>query len=443
MDLLAQWLQSASDWFSSTGYAGDAALVTLVLSALGAILAARRARGAANDARESASVATRTLHRRTNQYASDLVLKSDEALIAHPELALYFKEPPVELPEAGTTRDIVLAVAEMKLDVAEAIWDHHDEFKDDDAEAWREWIHYMIQVSPALQHEDVLAIDFYPSLRTLLAGSGCSRPDEHGWAVATGREYAREDLASALAKVKAAAQVMAGAAKARTHRRRVVQWLITRRYWFLAQVSRSMDDSSSPDRSWAIWTAARRDFGAALNEFATARMRCGVLRAVPVVQATLTTTESPGPAPRATPRANPRRPPRPQKLDSMSLWVAVIAGASEAFLESRTRRQRIWDWIMGESPPSHLTRDVRELVAEGRYAHVFANARRFARRPWKGADAILKFVGDGDWLVPGDELIESAADEPEGLADRLDRLGRAESGVAEREAGEASVDIGP
>jgi hypothetical protein len=380
VDLLSSFLKAVDDFVSSTGLAGIAALFTLLLALLGAILAARRARSSANDARESASVATRTLHRRTNQYASDLVLKSDEALIAHPELAIYFKDEDAVLPTDEPDRALVLAIAEMRLDVAEAIWDHHDEFKPDDEEAWREWIHYMIQVSPALQDEEVMDVDFYPSTRSLLASNGCTNPKEHAWAVDKGRELARRDLEQGVAKVRRLENLLHAAEKAYGARWRIV--------------GRDPETQFLERKK----VAAQRDLGEALSQLATIELRCRVARALPVlaaarmdIQATEASTESDEFGRMSLSAMD-------KAIDAMRVRVCKLAGASSKLLDPRPRRARIRDRIMGEPAPTFLTRDVRDLVAQPEYSNYFAEGRRTTV-----AD-LMKRV-DPNERIPGDEEV--------------------------------------
>ena len=374
LDPLVQIAQGASDWIEKLGLGGLATIVALFASVGGAILAARRARDAANDAQQSASVATRTLHRRTNQYASDLVLKSDESLITYPGLAPYFEvEEYVEeadLPADERNRARVLAIAELRLDVAEAIWDHHDEFKADDAEAWCEWIHYVLEHSPAMRYE-VFEPEFYPSTAALLAGNGCTKPTEHKWSVDTGRQLARDGLTYAQAD-------------ARTALRLVVEM-----------------NADASDRSCALRRTARRELGLALSKLATAEMRYGVSRARPVVHAARKAIDSQRGAPTEGTPAIASYKLLALNLDAMIQRVAVLAGASDKLLDDRSRRSRLVDRIMGESLVSHHTRDVRELVGDPAYTRSYARGGRLT-------DAEISEFVESAFLLPGDEHVVSA-----------------------------------
>jgi hypothetical protein len=372
LDPIVQLVQSVDDWIEKIGLGGIAAVLALIASLGGAILAARRARDAANDAQVSASVANRTLHRRTNQYASDLVLKSDEALITYPGLASYFDvEENVEeseLPDDDQEAARVLAIAELRLDVAEAIWDHHDEFKADDAEAWREWIHYVLQHCPAMRY-DVFDAEFYPSTAALLAENGCSKPDEHQWPVSEGRKLARGGLSHAVANVRTA----------------------------LRLVEEMNNDAG--ERGPALRKRADHELGKALGKLATAEMRYGVVRAQTVIDAARGAIDHERGAPNeSTPAIMTYR-----KLaliqDAMIQRVAVFAGASDKLLDDRSLTTRLLDRVMGESPASHHTRDVRETVAEGAYAKSYKRGRRVSRQQ------ISRYVQASPFLHPGDEYI--------------------------------------
>lgn len=109
----------------------------------------------------------RSLRITTYSGATDLTLKVDAMFVEHPELRPYFSEAvPLSPATPERTRQQVLAAAEFILDVLECIWDHHDEYDDDDRQSWWEYIVDFIQESPVLTEvfADLRARDWYPAL---------------------------------------------------------------------------------------------------------------------------------------------------------------------------------------------------------------------------------------------------------------------------------------
>jgi hypothetical protein len=144
-------------------------------------------------ARRSVQISGRALHAAANQYASDLVIRAGRVFIEYPALRPYFfdgKRP------AANHWNQAEAVALSQLDVMEAIWDHHDEFKDLDCEAWREWTHAILQSSPTIQ--ETYDPDWYPSLKLMLAEAVCTKPMKHEWAFSRAALPARQELEKAL-----------------------------------------------------------------------------------------------------------------------------------------------------------------------------------------------------------------------------------------------------
>lgn len=113
-----------------------------------------------------------------NQSAVDLALQADQLFLQWPGLRPYFYDD-IEVVGAkeGNPRNRVRAAAEFYLDVMEAIWDHHGEYKHNDANAWREWIHEVMQTAPALR--EAYDPEWYPSLGDLFAHAGCTKLEQH------------------------------------------------------------------------------------------------------------------------------------------------------------------------------------------------------------------------------------------------------------------------
>ena len=158
-----------------------------------ALASAYFAHYSAAQAKRSVQISGRALHATANQYASDLVIRAGRVLIDYPDLRPYFfdgKRP------AANHWNQVEAVALSQLDIMEAIWDHHDEFKDLDCEAWREWTHAILQSSPTMQER--YDPDWYPSLKLMLADAVCTKPTKHKWALSRADLPARKEVEEAL-----------------------------------------------------------------------------------------------------------------------------------------------------------------------------------------------------------------------------------------------------
>jgi hypothetical protein len=131
-----------------------------------------------------ASSTERATGETSNQSASDLVLQADRLLVEHPELLPFLrKNAEVGVWTRWTNkvfRTRIQAATEFYLDVLEAIWDHQSDFKGEDREAWREWIHSALEGSLTMRttYEAEEASQWYPSLRNVL--EYCSQP-KHLW----------------------------------------------------------------------------------------------------------------------------------------------------------------------------------------------------------------------------------------------------------------------
>lgn len=156
-------------------------ILSLVVSlgGIGSLLVSRR----------SLHVSRRSLHVTANQYASNMAIAAGHVFIEYPHLRPYFYEggfPPAKI------RNQVVATATNQLDVMEAIWDHHDEFDDQDREAWREWMHDMLQTSPTMR--EWCDLDWYPSLKSMLSDAVCRWPDKHECALSDALQRAQDEL---------------------------------------------------------------------------------------------------------------------------------------------------------------------------------------------------------------------------------------------------------
>lgn len=125
----------------------------------------------------------RSLRRASYRTAADLVLAADQMMIEHPELRPYLYGDddgnPVPVTATGKERWQAEAAAEFFLDVFETVWDHRAEFNAHDRVSWREWMHEVLEASPAMQ--GLYDPDWYPTLAGLFADEGCTRPDDHVW----------------------------------------------------------------------------------------------------------------------------------------------------------------------------------------------------------------------------------------------------------------------
>jgi hypothetical protein len=138
------------------------ALVALVLSLLG-IFQGRR-----------------SLRTTTYRSATDLVLEADRMFLNSPHLRQYFYDD-AECTESSPHYIEMMAAAEFYLDVVECIWDHRDEFKRRDVDAWREWIHDVLEGAPAMRGVYLSAPRWYPTLTDLLRWETCESPNDHPW----------------------------------------------------------------------------------------------------------------------------------------------------------------------------------------------------------------------------------------------------------------------
>lgn len=128
------------------------------------------------------------VRRSSYRTATDYALDADRLFLDKPWLRDYFfgGKP---LPENDLEhRAEVMAAAEFHLDVFEAIWDHRAEFARVDRTAWREWIHDLLETSPAMRVVYLHDPTWYPSIASILAWEPCTRkrePDSeaepHSW----------------------------------------------------------------------------------------------------------------------------------------------------------------------------------------------------------------------------------------------------------------------
>lgn len=236
-DAIAKLIANPSSWVAALGV-------------VAALFSARRASQSAVEAKESAELAARALRTNANQYAAQLVIESSRIAVEYPEIAPYLNnERSISAEPDPKVKLRARAAVEAQLDVMEAIWDHHSEFADDDVEAWREWMHHVLKNE---LHKEAYEPDWYPSIRVMLAESGCSGSiQEHAWAVQTGAadgaerlKHARDELESARGKLAAKGDKRAAARLLRdfaeTHFR-VVQ---SRQHAFVDGLKRTTDKSS-------------------------------------------------------------------------------------------------------------------------------------------------------------------------------------------------------
>ena len=144
-------------------------VISLIVSVLAAVIGLR-----------ATFVSGRTLRNSSYRGAADLVLDADHLFLEHPDLRAFFYDGK-EVPGDEFSRQLVLAAAEFYLDILEAIWDHRAEFARSDIDAWREWIHDLLEYSPAMRLIYNGSRDWYPSISDLLTWDGCSKA-EHTWA---------------------------------------------------------------------------------------------------------------------------------------------------------------------------------------------------------------------------------------------------------------------
>lgn len=106
--------------------------------------------------------------------ASELVLQFDRIFIEFPDLRPYFygdRQVPSNNPRL---KNQVEATVEFVLDVLECVWDQRDKFPEEVLESWQEWIHELFERSPAMQTFYSERNQWYPQLRSLIAGASCT-----------------------------------------------------------------------------------------------------------------------------------------------------------------------------------------------------------------------------------------------------------------------------
>ncbi len=121
---------------------------------------------------EKRSISVTTYHS-----ATELTLQVDRTFIEHPELRPLFYEN-VLLEGSGHDAYLVLAVAELMLDVLECVWDQEREYSTQDREAWKAWILDVFASSPTIRDLYDEASAWYPTLSSLLRSSGFSSAAE-------------------------------------------------------------------------------------------------------------------------------------------------------------------------------------------------------------------------------------------------------------------------
>jgi hypothetical protein len=158
-------------------------------------LKSRSSDHSAKRARAAAEIAERTLHTTVNQYAAQLVIEAGKMFIDHPQLRPYFFHgKPWPEPQPADLQ-LALAIGQSHLDVMETIWDHHEDIDADDVDAWREWMHEVME-APIVQRG--YEPRWYPSITQMLEEHGCSNRRAHSFASDKGDLHANKSVSFAL-----------------------------------------------------------------------------------------------------------------------------------------------------------------------------------------------------------------------------------------------------
>jgi hypothetical protein len=128
-----------------------------------------------------AVMSRRALRRSSYRTSADLLLEADRIFLDRPDLRPYFYDGVECSADDSEQRARVEAVAEFYLDVLETIWDHRNEFSRVDRASWREWIHDLLEWSPALRQVYTATPRWYPTITSLLDWEECTFAGEHRW----------------------------------------------------------------------------------------------------------------------------------------------------------------------------------------------------------------------------------------------------------------------
>jgi hypothetical protein len=166
----------------------------------------------------------------------ELALRADEFFANRPELRPYFYDrwpappgildpqssAPRPLTEEDLLRSKLLSASEYFLDILESIWDNVKVLPGDDQDAYREWIHDMLERGAVLRQFLTEFDAWYPTLTELIKSGTCQKPEVHSYV----REV-QSDVAQDVTLQSVPKHPRAGLTGSLAHRRPVTPGLAT------------------------------------------------------------------------------------------------------------------------------------------------------------------------------------------------------------------------